>query len=91
MTKNELKDIAEILNGYEAWKIAKLRIFDSGYEPLTSVSAYLDDYAKQRALDTLEIIQSMYPDGGVTVAEALGIYGEIGVLVTGRSQFIEED
>lgn len=90
MTKNEIEDIADILLGYESWKVAKLHAIENGSDDQLSVSAYIDDYAKQRAVDTIGIIESMYEDGEVTAAEALNVYAEIGVLITGRSQLIGE-
>lgn len=66
MTRDEIEDVAEILKGYENWRHAKMTQYDS--EPL-SVSQYLDEIAKQRAVDAIEAIRQVYDDPELTWGE----------------------
>jgi hypothetical protein len=65
MTKDEKQDIAEILQGYENWRIQKTRV---DIDPFT-VSDYLDEIAKQRALDAIQEIERVYADPELTWTE----------------------
>lgn len=69
MTKYEIEDIANVLHGYESWKNAKLQAIENGSDDQLSVSAYLDEYAKSRALDILAQIQNVYRDTSLTWQE----------------------
>ena len=76
--EQEIRGMAEIIQGYANWREHKLRNIDSGDE--LDVSVYLDDLAKQRAVDTVNQIQQAYfdPDLDVqqfheTVARLLGL------------------
>lgn len=65
LTQNDIQDIGSILLGYESWKRQKIADSETpGKDPL-SVSVYLDEYAKMRALEILTQIQALYADGGI--------------------------
>jgi hypothetical protein len=66
MSRDEIQDMAEILKGYENWRRAKVDHYDS--EPF-SVSDYLDEIAKQRAVDAIAEIQQVYDDPELTWQE----------------------
>lgn len=60
MTKYEIEDMAEVLKGYEQWVKRKNHELENGSDNQLSVSAYLDEYAKMRALEILQQIQEVY-------------------------------
>lgn len=69
MTRNDLEDIGEILRGYEHWRRNRIHAIENGPDDQLSVSAYLDDYAKTRALDILAQIQAVYSNPELTWQE----------------------
>jgi hypothetical protein len=69
MTKLEIEDIANVLQGYESWKVARMHAIENGSDDQLSVSAYLDEYAKARALDILAQIQAVYANTELTWQE----------------------
>jgi hypothetical protein len=62
MSELEKQDVAEILQGYENWRQAKI-----GTE--LSVSEFLDDLARQRAYDAVQEIRTVYSDPELTWQE----------------------
>lgn len=67
MTTQEGADIIHILAGYESWRARKAKEFDLGEH--LSVSAYVDDYAKDHALTVIEELQALYADKSIPQAE----------------------
>ena len=59
MTPNENFDVAEILQGYEAWRRVQVdRLQSSDYH--LSVSHYLDAIARDRALDACNELAELF-------------------------------
>lgn len=69
MTTHEIDDIANILHGYESWKIAKMHAIENGSDNMLSVSAYIDELAQVRALDIINQIQAVYANPEFTWQE----------------------
>lgn len=66
MSANDLEDIAEVLLGYDAWRENKIQnALNSSY----TVSAYIDELARQRALDAITEIRAVYADEDLTWQE----------------------
>ena len=60
-------DVAQVLTGYEGLRRRKAAEFDLGQH--LSVSAYIDDLAKLRALDIVHEIVELYADTSIPQAE----------------------
>lgn len=58
---NDIQDIAHIVAGYEVWRRTQVQILESSDYHL-STSHYLDELARQRALDVLEEIRDLVND-----------------------------
>lgn len=67
MTLQENIDVAHVLTGYEGWRARKAKEFDLGQH--LSISAYVDDLAKLRAVDVVREIQELYADASIPQAE----------------------
>lgn len=66
MTANDLEDIAEVLLGFDAWRDNKIKnALSANY----TVSAYIDELARQRALDAITEIRAVYADEELTWQE----------------------
>ena len=66
MTANDLEDIAEVLLGFDAWRDNKIQnALSANY----TVSAYIDELARQRALDAITEIRAIYADEELTWQE----------------------
>lgn len=68
MTNNDIAEIAGIIEGFESWReyqIAK----SMNPEKYFTVSAYVDELAKQRALDVVSQIQAVYQDNELPWSE----------------------
>ena len=66
MSANDLEDIAEVLLGFDAWRDNKIRnALSANY----TVSAYIDELARQRALDAITEIRAVYSDEELTWQE----------------------
>lgn len=62
MTEFEIEDVATVLYGYEHWRQQKHHAIENGADQQLSVSAYLDEYAKNRAVEILAEIQAVYAE-----------------------------
>lgn len=59
MTKDDAITIAEVISGYDQWRRQKVaELESSGYQ--LSASHYLDELAKQRAIDTVEELIELF-------------------------------
>lgn len=59
MTNDEVEDVAGILVGYERWRKKQVRLYDSGFDPL-SVSSYLDHLAHIRQGEAIEELKGLF-------------------------------
>lgn len=59
MTKDEVQDFAELIRGYDSWRRHKVQELESSDYHL-SASHYLDDIAKQRALDAISELTDLF-------------------------------
>lgn len=59
MTKDEALNMAEVIKGYDSWRRAKVRELESSDYHL-SASHYLDELAKQRALDIVDELRTLF-------------------------------
>jgi hypothetical protein len=64
MSEHEIEDVAEILGGYETWMASRNPLLEK-----MDVSTYLDELAKQRAVDAIEEIRAVYSDPDLTWQE----------------------
>lgn len=58
MTKDEALNMADIIKGYDAWRRHKVAELE-GSDYHLSASHYLDELAKQRAIDTVEELREL--------------------------------
>lgn len=58
MTIPDIEDITNILQGYDSWRERKAHPAAND----TSVSAYLDEFAKLRAVETIDELRLAYAD-----------------------------
>lgn len=78
LNAQEIQDAGEILRGYENWRRQKL-LWEEDQDSY-SVTAYLDDLAKQRALEAIQEIEKLYSDPELTWQEIdAGIRNILGV------------
>lgn len=69
ITPTEAQQVADILQGYEHWRKTRAHQIENGSDNQLSVSAYLDEYAKNRALDILTQIEAIYANPELTWQE----------------------
>lgn len=65
MTINDIEDIARTLDGYDHWRTKQALVTERDM----SVSAYVDELAKLRALEIVQQIQAVYADKNKTWVE----------------------
>lgn len=64
MSIEDVEDVKLVLEGYEWWRKRKLHEIENGPDNQLSVSAYIDDYAKMRALDILQQVEQVFRNPG---------------------------